>query len=469
MKEAYTTSQVPIGEVDSIDQLATPQSTHGGRGNKRWLAHVHHPLRAVGYYFALVYVFIVFSQLHQLITMAVGIDTHILIIVGAPMVLIVLGSGGLRRTLQWSAAKYWIGYSLWMVLALPFSSWRGASLSLTWNWLRVEVLILFVIGGCVMTWSEMKRLMTVLAWAAVVDVVAGRVFSNQILGRLEMTGTTMSDPNDFAAQLILVLPFLLLVVVSVSQLIVIRIVAAGVLLYGIYLILLSGSRGALIAVGIAILFILWSLRLRQKILAASIVILLVFAAHIVVPQRILERFATTFRAPDSTERDPDAAANESEQSRRYLLKQSILTTLSHPLFGVGAGQFENYEGRTAREANQHGYWHQTHNSFTEVSSEIGVPALLFFLAAIVATFRMLNSVYRATRKHAPTRETQQIRATAFCLLISLVGFCTAIFFLSLAYRFYLPALTGVTIALYRVVEQKWSPPGRTGKNLRVTP
>ena len=80
-----------------------------------------------------------------------------------------------------------------------------------------------------------------------------------------MTGTTMSDPNDFAAQLILVLPFLLLVVVSASQLIVIRIVAAGVLLYGIYLILLSGSRGALIAICVTTLFVLvWRLRPRRK-------------------------------------------------------------------------------------------------------------------------------------------------------------------------------------------------------------
>jgi O-antigen ligase len=389
--------------------------------------------------------------------MAVGVDIRLLFIIGAPMIMLVLCSGGVQRTLRWSAAKYWVGYSFLMVIAVAFSSWRSESLSLTLTWFRVEVLILFVIAGCVMTWREVKHLMTVLAWAAAIDVIAGRLFAGQIAGRFKLTGTTMSDPNDYAAQLILVLPCLLLVVVSASQLMVGRIVAAGFFLYGLYLILLTGSRGALIAIAITILFCLWRLRPSQKILAASIVMLLVCATPFVVPQRILTRFSTTFQSANFAEKDPDLAAAESGEARRYLLKQSILATLRHPIFGVGAGQFQNYEGRTAHETGRRGSWHETHNSFTQVSSEIGIPALLFFLAAIIATYRMLDSVYRTARRRRPTKETQQIRATAFCLLISLIGFCTASFFLSLAYRFYLPALTGLAIALNRAVQQKWRP------------
>jgi O-antigen ligase len=390
--------------------------------------------------------------------MAVGVDIRLLIIIGAPMIILVLCSGGVQRTLRWSAAKYWVGYSFLMIIAVGFSSWRSESLSITWAWLRVEVLILFVIAGCVMTWREIKRLMTVLAWAAVVDVIAGRLFAGQIAGRFKLTGTTMNDPNDYAAQLILILPCLLLVVVSASQFMVSRIVAAGVFLYGLYLILLTGSRGALMAIAITVLFCLWKLRPSQKIVAASTVILLVCATPFVVPQRILTRFSTTFQSANLPEKDPDlAGAVESGEDRLYLLKQSILTTLSHPIFGVGAGQFKNYEGRKAREIGLRGSWHETHNSFTQVSSEIGIPALLFFLAAIIATYRMLDSVYRTARRRPPTKETLQIRSTAFCLLISLIGFCTASFFLTLAYRFYLPALTGLAIALYRAVQQKWRP------------
>jgi O-antigen ligase len=464
-------AQVAHEEVDSTDYLlVAPQATPQERSQRHWLAEVRSPLRVIGYYFALVYTFIVFTQLHQLLILALGVDIRLLTIIGTPMIMLVLASGGVQRTLRWSAAKYWVGYSFLMVIAVAFSSWRSESLSITLAWIRVEVLILFVIAGCVMTWREVNRLLTVLAWAAVVDVIAGRLFAGQIAGRFKLTGTTMSDPNDYAAQLILILPCLLLVVVSASQFMVGRIIAAGFFLYGLYLILLTGSRGALIAIVITILFCLWKLRPSQKIFAASIVILLFCATPFVVPQRILTRFSTLFQSVDFSGKGPGLAGEASAEARRYLLKQSIVATLRHPIFGVGAGQFQNYEGRKAREAGLRGSWHETHNSFTQVSSEIGIPALLFFLAAIISTYRMLDSVYRTARSMRPTKDTQQIIATAFCLLISLIGFCTASFFLSLAYRFYLPALTGLAIALYRAVQPKWRPAFASTANVsRVGP
>jgi hypothetical protein len=81
--------------------------------------------------------------------------------------------------------------------------------------------------------------------------------------------------------------------------------------------------------------------------------------------------------------------------------------------------------------------------------------------AIVATYRMLSAVHRGTLRHPPSIEIQRIRLTAFCLLLSLVGFCAASFFLSLAYRFYLPALAGLTIALARAVRQRADPGAAT--------
>jgi O-antigen ligase len=455
------TAQVNVGEVDPLDTVVR-QSNPVASNRKVYLAYLNQPLRLIGYRFSLVYVFFVFCQLHQLLTMAVHVETHILIIIGVPMVLLVLLNGGLRRTVQWPAAKYWVGYSLWMVIAAPFSTWRGASLIVTWNWLRVEVLILFVIAGCVMTLGEVRRLMVVLAWAAAVDVLVGRVFANNTGERLELAGTTMSNANDYAALLVLVIPFLLLAVANTSRRTITRILAAGISVYGLYLILMTGSRGALTAICVIILFCLWRLRPNQKVFAGLILILSVVTAPIIVPQRILARLSTTLASSD--DRGDPGEATEYKQARIYALKQSILTSLSHPLFGVGVEQFGNYEGRASREMGLHGHWHETHNSFTQASSELGIPGLLFFLAAIFGTYRMLDKIYRTARKLAPTRQNQEIAATAFYLLLSLVGFCTASFFLSLAYRFYLPALTGIAIAFYRAVQQKWKASAQLAEN-----
>lgn len=455
--DTRTFAQVVMDGSDSIYQspTAVPQAAQF-RKLKRWFAEVNSPVRVYAFYFGLLYTFTIFSQLHQLIGMVVKVDLHLLWLIGLPMIVFLLASEGLQRTLRWPVARYWVGFSIWMVITIPFSTWRSQSLVVALVWVRAEVLVLFVIAGCVLTWREFKTLMSVLACAAAVDVIAGRLIAGQVAGRFDLTGTTMSDPNDYAAQLVLVLPCLLWVILSSSRLLATRIVAALVLLYGILLILLTGSRGGLVALLAAVLFCLWKLHPREKLIAAVVILLLACATPFVVPQKIMKRFAATFQSADLANKDPDVAgAIESSEGRAYLLKQSILATLNHPLFGVGAGQFSNYEGNMAREMGRRGAWHETHNSYTQISSEIGIPALLFFLAAVFATYRLLNKVYREAQRGPRTRETLQIKTTAFCLMVSMVGFCTASFFLTLGYRFYMPALTGLAIALYRSARQKW--------------
>jgi len=425
----------------------------------QWLAQVQHPLRRAAFLFALVYVFIEFSGVHELIAMATGVKPYILIVVTVPMILLILGSGGFQRTLRCPVAKYWIGFAIWMIISVPFSSWRGQSMFLAVSWIRAVLPILFAIAGCVMTFREFNRLMTVLAAAAAVNVLAGHLFANQISGRLELAGTTIADPNDYAAHLILVLPFLLLVIVDQPRPALVRAVASGLTLYGLYLIISTGSRGGLLALGVAVLFCIWKLRPRQKIAVAVVAAILACAAIVVIPQQVLSRFATIFSSDNKLESDGAlSAATESAEARNYLLRQSVLVTLSHPFFGVGMGQFQNYEGEMSRKAiGGPGYWNETHNSFTQASSEMGIPALLFYLAAIIATYRMLDRVYRLAQQQSSTPGVQRIKVIAFYLLLSLVGFCAASFFLSLAYRFYLPAFAGLAIALGRAVKQCAAP------------
>ena len=424
----------------------------------KWPAQAHHPLRKAGFYFALAYVFIEFSEVHELMAMLAGFKSYILIIVTVPTILLAFGSGGFQRTLRWPVAKYWIGFATWMIISVPFSSWRGQSVVLAVSWIRAVLPILFAIAGCVMTLREFNRLMTVLAAAAVVNVLAGRLFANQISGRLELAGTTISDPNDYAAHLILVLPFLLLVIMEPRRSTMVRALASGLTLYGLYLIISTGSRGGLLALGVAVLFCLWKLRLRQKISVAVVVAMLACTTIVVVPQRVLLRFSTIFGSPSGSANEGElSAAEESAEARNFLLRQSILVTLSHPLFGVGIGQFANFEGSVSRKNGGPGYWNETHNSFTQASSEMGIPAMAFYIAAIIATYRMLNRVYRLAQQHSTTPDIQRIKITAFCLVLSLVGFCAASFFLSLAYRFYLPAFAGLAIALARAVGQSAEP------------
>ena len=66
-------------------------------------------------------------------------------------------------------------------------------------------------------------------------------------------------------------------------------------------------------------------------------------------------------------------------------------------------------------------------------------------------FWTFGKVYRFAR-HRP--ELRSMAVACFCCQLSLVGFCTATIFLSLAYTMYLPTLSGLAIVLSRAVNHE---------------
>jgi hypothetical protein len=106
-------------------------------------------------------------------------------------------------------------------------------------------------------------------------------------------------------------------------------------------------------------------------------------------------------------------------------------------------QFPNYEGKMSTDAGLHGNWHETHNSVTQVSSELGVPAVIFFVMAIGTAMTSVNRIYGRARREGFT----EIANASFCYLLSMVGYITSIIFLSNAYRYYLPIAIGLAVAL----------------------
>ena len=65
------------------------------------------------------------------------------------------------------------------------------------------------------------------------------------------------------------------------------------------------------------------------------------------------------------------------------------------------------------------------------------------------TFRTFGRVYRAARARP---ELRSMAMASFCCQLSMVGFCTAITFLSLAYTMYLPTMSGLALAFSRSLE-----------------
>ncbi len=427
-----------------------------------WRLDVQNPMRRLGLIPALTFMFFRFTMLHEAIAYRFGTNAYILIVTGFVAIAALFFSNGFRRTLQSRIGWYWVGFIICMGMASVLSTWRGHSLSIFFPYLRTEIIIFFLITGLVMTWREYWMLLSILSLSAFVDLGIGRMFgvaAGEGRLQLEMQSGSVSNSNDLAAHLLLLLPFLLLVLFTPGRSGVLRVAALGGLFIGLYQVLSTGSRGALVGLVVTLLYAVFRLPGRWR-LGLAIAVPLITAAFIVtLPRTVLTRLSTVYSsesAQNEEDREVESEAQMSTRARWLLLKETVQLTFMHPLLGVGPGEFADNEAMLAKKQGRHGSWHDTHNTYTQVSSEVGIPGFIVYMAALVAAFRLLNKVYRNANQRPPTVENRRMALAALCMMLSMAAFCGSVFFLSFAYSFYVPALTGLAFALSRAVESEWA-------------
>jgi O-antigen ligase len=297
-----------------------------------------------------------------------------------------------------------------------------------------------------------------------VSLGAGRLFASAGSGRLDLEVGSIKNANDFAAHLLLVTPFLLWVALG-SRSLVLRLAAFLGVGCGVYFILRTASRGAVIALALDVAFFLWRGTARQRIAFLALAPIAATVLLAAVPRDAWLRIETLWSS--ATANGFSVISEEvagSTSIRQYVFQKSVSYALQHPLFGVGPGMFADYEGSSERKIGTHGYYKVAHNTFAQVASECGFPALLFFVAGIVSTLHLLSVTLREARRRPDCRD---ISIAAFCVMLGMIGFCTAATFLSLAYSFYLPAMGGLAIAISRAAKQEFaSRPAVAGMPLR---
>jgi O-antigen ligase len=430
----------PSAKISAPERANIPAGRRPGPADAFRAPAFDNPLRKLGLYLAIAFIFCRFSLLGELVSTIFNFDPHISRILGIPAVVLAVITGGLWRVLRCKLSYAWLGLLVWMALSTPLSFWPGGSASLVFSYLRGQLPMLLIVGGLVLTWKECRLVLLTIALACAVNVLSGKLFAfNPDAGsRLSLELGTIGNANDFTAHLFFALPFVVFVLLVSNRAWIRRILCLGVLGYGAYLCAATGSRGGLVAFAAVCLFILVRAPGRVRIgalAAAAVMFLLVLAA---LPQSMRQRYATLF-----TNDTDDQEAVASTAARTHLLKSSIQFTMQHPIFGVGPGEFSDYEAAFAKSEGRRAAWQVTHNAYTQVSSEVGIPALLFFLAAIVMSFRSFGRVYRAARARP---KLQSMAIACFCCQLSMVGFCTATIFLSLAYTMYLPTMSGLALA-----------------------
>ena len=323
------------------------------------------------------------------------------------------------REIRWPLpreAVYLILLVLQLFVTVPMSPvWPGGAFHKTLEFSKV-VLIVVVFISVVTTFRLLSRFLFIQA-ASVAAVAAVTLWHGQMkYQRLQsVLGGDYADPNSLALAIIVSLPLVSQSTFERNR--VRKAIWALAMLPMLYVIFLTGSRSGFVSFVVTAAVCLWefSIRGRRRYLlpvAGLRTYCTVFGGGMLV-----NRLSSTFTLNKG---QASESAYGSAQERQELLWPPGSDRVASPS-GAGPGNFQVISGS--------GY--VTHNSFTEMSAEGGLPAFILYVLILWKGFRNLKLVKRLGRRQA------RLRLMAKALRASLMGYVVGAAFASTAYE-YLP-------------------------------
>jgi O-antigen ligase len=306
-------------------------------------------------------------------------------------------------------------FAAFVVLALTSFSLLGESSRLGTSpfALYFSLLLQFLIT-CVFV-DSVRRLRDVLlaemasiAFASLYVIREWQVYHNIYPGF--RPGFVVGDSNYFAVSVVVCLPISYYLIVLPGprwQ----RLFTMGCMIITLTAFMLGASRGGFLGLTVASLFVVAHSRQRLRNLVALVAIIVPLS--LAVPTSPIRRLIS-----------PDYSDDEAVAARRVAWQAGLRMIKTHPMFGVGLGNFkplsESYE-------DPDNVWISVaHNTYIELAAELGIPGLLLFVSVLVTSFWALRKVRNAARRVGHTF----VGGAALGLQSGLIGAAVALCFVS---------------------------------------
>ncbi len=187
------------------------------------------------------------------------------------------------------------------------------------------------------------------------------------------------------------------------------------------------SRGGFIGLLACLAVLSWKLGRKYRLNVTLVSLVVSVVALIAAPGNYGLRMLSIFV--------PGLDTVGSSDQRKELLMRSIWTSIRNP-FGIGLGNFPVVGVRNL----------QTHNAFTQVSSELGILGLIAYLVFMISPFRKLGAI---ERKLFDTSDANWYYYLAIGLQASIIGYMVSSFFASVAYQWFIYYLIAYAVAFRR--------------------
>lgn len=241
-------------------------------------------------------------------------------------------------------------------------------------------------------------------------------------------GGMFGNPNDMSLHLVMFVPIAIGLAFFTTNFLFRTLLLAGALLM-LVAVTLTQSRSGLIGIATITIALLSRLGRGRKTKAFALTGLFLFVLILSAPGNIGMRIVSIF---DST---LDASGSYSQ--RQDALTRSIVTTIRNPL-GVGLGNSVTYGPQSL----------ETHNAYTQVSSELG---WLAFAAYLVLIFYPLRSLSRIEKELFPTAGVDRVYYLVVATWAAIIGYVVSSFFASVAYLWFVYYPIAFAIGLRRLI------------------
>ena len=253
---------------------------------------------------------------------------------------------------------------------------------------------------------------------------------------IDRAGGTGYGPNEFA---IAILPFIAITFYMAlgEKNMVLKLILVSIATV-IFLALISTvSRGGI--VGLGGILLISAFKAKKKIVSILLVCIISILFLNNMPQNLRERFKKTQVTNDA--RGIGDGDIDSTTRRYYLAQAGWRIFLSHPIFGIGVGNYY-YENRNYAPVIPG----RAHNMYLEIMAELGLIGIILFLGTIFFTFKSLNKIIKSK---------SPLNGYAKGFYIGLVGFLIAGIFLHAEQDRILWFLIFMSAALERIYEKNY--------------
>jgi putative inorganic carbon (hco3(-)) transporter len=240
-------------------------------------------------------------------------------------------------------------------------------------------------------------------------------------------GGMFGNPNELATHFVMFLPISIALALSTKRLAwkLVYLTAAFFMTAGV---LVTFSRGAFLGLIIGGFVFAWKIGRNHKVrtVVISTILSLVFLAA--APNGYGLRVLSIFL--------PGLDAAGSSDQRKELLIQSIIVTLRNP-WGIGMRGFTIGSVRNL----------ETHNAFTQVSTDLGILGLIVYILLLTSPIRRLGAV---ERQLFASNDFSWIYYLSIGVQVSIVTYMVASFFGSFAFNWFVYFPIAYAIALRRI-------------------